>query len=94
MDRKTGGIIATVLTTLLCGCPGLFTCLFGLLTALGAGTWTGTLGVEEYAGQIPAGSGYVMICLGLVFVLIPILVGVFTLRRKPQPTVTEVPPAS
>lgn len=94
MDRKTGGIIATVLTTLLCGCPGLFTCLLGLLTALGAGTWTGTLGVEEYTGQIPAGSGYVMICLGLVFVLIPILVGFFTLRRKPQPAAEEVPPAS
>lgn len=94
MDRKTVGIIATVLTALFCGCPGLFTCLFGVLTALGLGTWTSSLGVQEYTGEIPTGSGYVMICVGVVFVLIPILVGIFTLRRKPQPPVEEVPPAA
>lgn len=92
MDRKTGGIIATVAAAVFCGCPGLFTILFGVLTALGLGTWTGTLGTQDYMGEIPAGTGYALICLGLAFVLIPILVGLFTLRRKPQPRVEEVPP--
>ncbi len=92
MDRKTGGIVATVLTALLCGCPGLFCCLLGAVNAATGGTWTGSLGVQQYTGEIPTGYGYGMICLGLVFVLIPILVGIFTLRRKPQPMVEEVPP--
>ncbi|MEW6569034.1 MAG: hypothetical protein AB1449_12885 [Chloroflexota bacterium] len=94
MDRKTGGIIATLAATLFCGCPGLFACLFGALTAAGFGTWTGSLGLEQYSDNIPSGYGIGLICLGLLFVLIPILVGFLTLRRKPQPTVEDIPPAA
>ncbi len=34
MDKKTGGIIATIVAVLLCGCPGLCFCLFGAVTAI------------------------------------------------------------
>jgi hypothetical protein len=37
----------------------------------------------------------VLVCLSLVFILIPVGVGFFTLRKKPEPPAdTEVPPAS
>ncbi len=35
MDTKTKGIVATIAAVVLCGCPGLFMCLFGALTAGG-----------------------------------------------------------
>ena len=78
MDKKTTGIIATVASVLLCGCPGLFLCAFGAASAAGAGTWE--LGSD--VGQIPSGAGFVILCVGLLFAAIPIAVGFFTLRNK------------
>lgn len=75
MDKKTTGIIATVASVLLCGCPGIFICLFGALTAVGQGTFN-----EE---SLPPTVGFVLICLSFVFIAIPIAVGFFTLRVKP-----------
>jgi len=40
MDKKTTGIVATVATSLLCGCPGLFLCIFGAVTAAGVMPYT------------------------------------------------------
>jgi preprotein translocase subunit SecF len=88
MDKKTIGIIATVASVLLCGCPGIFICLFGALTAAGQGTFND-------ASLSPA-VGFVLLCLSLIFIAIPIVVGVVTLRKKPQPPVDNepIPPAA
>lgn len=94
MDNKTAGIVATVATVLLCGCPGIFVCLFGALSAAGLGTWTGELGLSEYGGRVPTGTGVGLLCLGLLFIAIPVVVGFLTLRKKPQPPVDSVPPVS
>lgn len=95
MDTKTKGIIATVAATLLCGCPGLFLCIFGAATAFGGGTYT--LGND--AGNIPPTYGYVFLCLSLLLIAIPIVVGVMMLRQKPAVssstgTGEPLPPAS
>lgn len=93
MKNKNTGIIATIASALLFGCPGLFLCLFGVISAFGAGTFT--LGSES--GNIPPTVGFVLICLSLIFILIPFVVGFFTLRTKPQvaPVSNEpLPPAS
>ena len=76
MDKKTTGLVATIATALLCGCPGLFMCLFGAITAAGAGTFNDT-------GLSPA-VGFVLICLSLIFIAIPIVVGVVTLRKPKE----------
>lgn len=90
MDKKTTGIIATIATAVLCGCPGLFLCLFGAASALGAGTWE--LGGE--GGKVSTGVGVGLICLGLLLVVVPVAVGFFTLRKKPEPVSDEpLPPA-
>jgi hypothetical protein len=95
VDKRTLGIILTVVTVLFCGCPGLFICLMGGLTAAGLGTYTtdvlGTTGV----GELPTGSGYVFLCLGLIGIAIPIIIGIVMLRKpKTVPPADIIPPAS
>jgi putative Mn2+ efflux pump MntP len=84
MQNKNTGIIATIAAVVLCGCPGLFLCLFGAITASGNGTFN-----DQY---LPPTVGFVLICLSLIFVLIPVGVGFFTLRKKPEPAADVVVP--
>lgn len=91
MNNKNTGIIATVAAVVLCGCPGLFMCLFGALTAAGKGTFN--------SSSMPPAVGLVLICVALIFILIPVGVGFFTLRKKPEaaPAASNndpLPPAS
>jgi hypothetical protein len=87
--NRTTAIILTVATALLCGCPGLFVCLGGILTAVGLGTYTSDLMGTTSAGTTPAWYGVVGICGGLVLIAIPVIVGIVTLRKK---KVADVPP--
>lgn len=86
MNNKNTGIIATIATVVLCGCPGLFLCLFGALTAAGQGTFNDA--------SLSPSVGFALICLALILILIPAGVGFFTLRKKP-PTeeFDNIPPA-
>ncbi len=96
MDTRTKGILATVAAVILCGCPGLFLCIFGAFTATGTMPYTTELNGISNTGTLPPTSGYVMLCLSLILIVIPIAVGFFTLRNKPTaPTNNEpMPPAS
>jgi hypothetical protein len=97
MDKKTGGIIATIVAVLLCGCPGLCLCLFGAWAATGSMPYTSTYGDYTGAGTVPSYLGFVGLCLALIFIAIPIVVGVLTLRKKPEQAVTfnePLPPAA
>lgn len=87
MNRNTS-IIVTVATALLCGCPGIFICLFGALTAAGQGTFNNT--------SLDPAVGFVLLCLSLILIAIPIVVGVVTLRKKTQLPVDNepIPPVS
>ena len=85
MNNKNTGIIATIATTLLCGCPGLFLCLFGALTAAGQGTFNDA--------SLSPSVGFTLICLSLLLILIPVGVGFFTRRKKTDLSQT-LPPTS
>ncbi|HEX9617442.1 MAG TPA: hypothetical protein VGA03_08485 [Anaerolineales bacterium] len=87
MDRKTTGILLTGGSALLCGCPGLFLCLFGGLSAAGAGTYD--LGTD--VGQISSGAGIALLCLGILLTLIPLGVGYFSLRNRPAAVASTAP---
>lgn len=76
MDKRTTGLIATIATALLCGCPGLGVCLFGAVTAAGQGTFNDQ--------SLSPSVGFVLLCLSLLFIAIPFVVGFATLRKKPQ----------
>ncbi len=93
MDKKTTGIIATVATALLCGCPGACVVLFGAISAAGYGTseWNGS------STEISTGFGIAILCVGLILLLIPIAVAFFSFRNKKnvnaEVTEEEIPPA-
>ena len=82
MDKRTVGIIATILAALLCGCASFFTCIFGILIAAETPFDTTVNGVDSVQ-TFPPTVGYVLLCLTLIFLLVPVGVGFLTLRRKP-----------
>ena len=74
-------------------------CIFGGLIATGTPFDTSANGVDLGQQTFPVPVGIALICLALIFVLIPVGVGFFTLRKKPAVAETPVssepfPPAS
>ena len=98
MDKKTGGIIATVATALLCGCPGLFGICWGLIAAVVSQVPNADIDIGGSSDpQTALMSGVGALCLGVIFVAIPIVVGFVTLRKKPEETPLSnepIPPPS
>jgi hypothetical protein len=56
-------------------------CLFGALTAVGRGTFNNQ--------NLPPVAGVGLLCLSLIFILIPVGVGFFMLRKKPEAAVAS-----
>jgi hypothetical protein len=84
MQNRTIGIVATVLTALLCGCASLMSCIWGFMIASGTPinvTANGTTTPQTFSPAI----GYTLLCLSLLVILVPVAVGFFTLRRKSGP---------
>ncbi len=101
MDKKTGGIIATIVAVLLCGCPGLCLLLFGAIAATGLMPYTSEFpyssDFSNVSSTVPSYLGFVGLCLALIFIAIPIVVGVLTLRNKSEKPISfnePLPPAS
>lgn len=86
MTNKNTGIIATLAAVFLCGCPGLFLCLFGAITAAGQGTFNDS--------SLSPNVGFALVCFALILILIPVGVGFFTLRKKPVASMEDLPPTS
>jgi hypothetical protein len=93
MQNRTVGIIATVVTAILCGCASLFSCVWGFLIATGQPINLTSNGVATQQTVSPT-VGYVLLCLTVLMLLVPVAVGFFTLRKKPAVIAEEVPPAS
>ena len=92
MNRNTG-LIATIATVVLCGCPGLFLCIFGAVTATGNMPYSTELNGVSNSGVLPSSYGVGMLCAALILILIPVAVWFLTLRRKTgTETVEDVPP--
>ena len=83
MDKRTTSIIATVATALICGCCALFACIMGIGTITG----NGTMELGGSSQPMPSSFGYVFLCLSVIFIIVPIVVGVVTLRKKPEEAV-------
>ena len=84
MNRNTA-IIITVVSLILCGCPGLFACLWGTIAATVSfipGAQIDIGGSSDPATALATGAG--SICLGLIFIAIPVLLWFFTLRRRTE----------
>ena len=93
MNNRNTGIIATIATALLCGCPGLFLCIFGAVTATGNMPYTTELNGISNSGVLPSSYGILMLCFSFIFILIPVVVGFFSFRKKPEAP-QDLPPTS
>lgn len=96
MDKRTVGIIATVLSAIICGCLAIFACVWGGIAVTGTPVDITSNG-QQYVDTLSPTLGYVLLCLSVFFVAVPIGIGFFTLRKKPQPPVVDdgpIPPAS
>ena len=85
-------MIITVVTALFCSCCSLFVCIMGIGTVTGNGEFT----VGDSAQAMPASLGYVFLCLSIIMIIIPIAVGFFMLRKKPEDVIINetLPPTS
>jgi hypothetical protein len=94
MDKRTTAIIATVVTGLLCGCPGLAILCFGAFaipTSFVPGAQIDVFGNNDPQSLLT--SGIVGLCLGVLLIAIPVVVGFTTLRNRPAAAGMVVPPA-
>ena len=91
MQNRTLGIVITVVTALACGCASIFSCVWGFLIASGQPISVTSNGVSTQQVLAPT-IGYVLLCLTLLMILVPVAVGFFTLRRKPEANTSEPPP--
>jgi hypothetical protein len=93
MQNRTIGIAATVLTSIFCGCLGIISCVWGVIIARGAPVDITSNGVTT-PQTFPPAIGVGLLCLSVVMILIPVAVGFFTLRKKPEvPVISDTPPA-
>lgn len=91
MDKRTIGIIATIAAVLLCGCPGLLAVFMGAIFAVVS--FVPNANIDIGGSNDPKAAlafGGVVLCLGIIFIIIPIVVGFLTLRKKPAAATTPV----
>ena len=88
-DKKRVGLIVTIGTVLLCGCPGLCILASGAMFSFGFNPQSGFNGsVNPQAVAIP------MICVGILLLLIPLAAGIYTIvqsRKAEEIENIEVP---
>ena len=79
---RNTNLAATLVATILCGCPGLFGLCFGATTLLASFTPGAEIDVFGNTDQASATTmGLLTLCLGLIAVAMPVIVW-FATRRK------------
>jgi hypothetical protein len=83
MENRPVAIAITVITALCCGCLALMSCAWGVIGISGAPiTTTDVYGLETET-TMPMALAFGLLCVSVIFIIIPIAVGFFTLRKKP-----------
>ncbi len=97
MNRNTA-LILTIVAAILCGCPGLLGICWGGFLAIAS--FIPNAPIDIFGSSDPNTAflvGIGSLCGGLIFLAIPIVIGVVTLRKKktePVPPDEPLPPAS
>jgi len=99
MDKRTTGIIATLVTVVICGGPGFFSLCMGAMFALIS--FIPNAKIDIFGSHDPSAAltfGVVTLIIGIVFLAIPAILAFVTLRRKksvPPPHFNEpIPPTN
>lgn len=88
MDKKTIGIIATVATTFMCGCASIFSCVWGFIIVSGQPIDVTSNGITAPQTLSPT-IGYVLLCVTVLMIAVPVVVAFFTFRKKADETQPE-----
>ena len=91
MQNRTIGIVATVITSIFCGCFSIMSCVWGVIIARGTPVDVTSNGITTPQTFSPT-IGYVLLCLSIFMILVPAAVGFFTLRKKPEVAVSSDTP--
>ena len=90
MQNRNLAIVITVITTLICGCASIISCVWGFLIASGTPVNVTNNGVTTPQVLSPS-IGYTLLCLTILIILVPVAVGFFALRRRPD-AMSDLPP--
>jgi hypothetical protein len=83
MEKKTIGLIAVIITTVLCGLPGITGLCMGSMSLLGS--FMPESGVPDEGVGLVVGFSIMTMGLSLIFIAIPIGIGIWTWWvRRPQ----------
>ncbi len=81
MNRNTA-IIVTVVASVFCGCPGIFACLWGAIGTFVSFIPNANIDINGSSDPTTALlTGLGSLCFGIIFIAIPVVVGVLTLRN-------------
>jgi len=89
MEKKTVGLIATIGTTLACACPGLCLCVWGGMGLSGTPITT-TIGNQETVAPMNTGLAIGLLCVSVIAIATPAVVGFFTLRNTDEDGVLDI----
>ena len=87
MKNKNTGLIATIAAVVLCGCPGLFAMFWGGLMSVISFMPNADINIGGSSDPTSALiTGLSSFCVGILFIAVPVAVGYFGLRKKPEAT--------
>ena len=85
-ENKTWAIVGTVAAIVLCGLPGLC-----LLCPGGVAAIAGVFNNSNVGFDLPSWSGYVFLCLSIIFIAIAVVIPILLLRKKkPAPEAAPI----
>lgn len=93
MEQRTTGIIATAVAVLLCGLPGLVGLCLGATFAV-IGVAPGATVPSDYAPRNALIVVLLTLCVSMILIAIPVVVGFLTLRQRgngASPPVSDEP---
>ena len=88
--KRNSGKLLTIATSLLFGCPAIFACSWGVISVTGTPIDVSSNG-QQYVETLPPTVGYVLLCLSVLFVAVPVVIGFMTLRKRPQSPANNEP---
>jgi len=83
MQNRALAIAVTVLFAFVCGCMSMISCIWGGLIATGTPINVTNNGITA-PQTFPPTIGFVLLCLSMLLILVPVGVGIFALRRRDQ----------
>jgi len=97
MNNKNTNLIATLIATVLCGCPGLLSLCFGALfvvVSMAPGAQIDVFGSSDPRSATTM--GLAALCLSAIFIAIPVVTWFVTRRKVATDTANDefIPPAS